>query len=173
MIGNVEHRSSFWGNLITISARICRVLKKKKKTVGEGQIKRRLAFTNCFSFLVRKYGRNQRSWYSYFKVPKKGTFLVAYLKELSKWWRMALIYCDSTLGCRVIQDYDLCKLDDLWRHFVWWTRSDVKSHKKLNLSQLFLYRAETWSFWRQPFISRWFESNHILIFSFLTDAPRV
>ena len=28
-------------------------------------------------------------------------------------WR--LFYCDSTLGCRVI---DLCKLDDLWRHFV-------------------------------------------------------
>ena len=29
-------------------------------------------------------------------------------------WR--LFYCDSTLGCRVIQDFDLCKLDDLWRH---------------------------------------------------------
>ena len=29
-------------------------------------------------------------------------------------WR--LFYCDSTLGCRVIQDFDVCKLDDLWRH---------------------------------------------------------
>jgi len=58
----------FLGNLITISPRICQVLKKKKKeTVGEGQIKPRLAFTNCFSFLVRKCGRIQRSWYSYLK----------------------------------------------------------------------------------------------------------
>ena len=29
-----------------------------------------------------------------------------------------LFYCDSTLGCRVIQDFDLCKLDDLQRHIV-------------------------------------------------------
>ena len=26
-------------------------------------------------------------------------------------WR--LFYCDSTLGCGVIRDFDLCKLDDL------------------------------------------------------------
>ena len=26
-------------------------------------------------------------------------------------WR--LFYCDSTLGCRVIQAFDLCKLNDL------------------------------------------------------------
>ena len=25
--------------------------------------------------------------------------------------------CDSTLGCQVIQDFDLCKLDDLWTSF--------------------------------------------------------
>ena len=31
-------------------------------------------------------------------------------------WR--LFYCDSTLGCRVIQDFDLCKLDELSRHSV-------------------------------------------------------
>ena len=31
-------------------------------------------------------------------------------------WR--LFYCDSTFGCWVIQDFDLCKLDDLWRHRV-------------------------------------------------------
>ena len=24
-----------------------------------------------------------------------------------------LFYCESSLGCRVIQDFDLCKLDDL------------------------------------------------------------
>ena len=33
-----------------------------------------------------------------------------------KEWR--LFYCDSTIGCRVIQDFDLCKLDDLWGHSV-------------------------------------------------------
>ena len=31
-------------------------------------------------------------------------------------WR--LFYFDSTLGCWVIQDFDLCKIDDLWRHRV-------------------------------------------------------
>ena len=31
-------------------------------------------------------------------------------------WR--LFYCDSTLGRWVIEDFNLCKLDDLWRHFV-------------------------------------------------------
>jgi len=30
-------------------------------------------------------------------------------------WR--LFYCDGALGCRVVQDFDLWKLDDLWRHF--------------------------------------------------------
>ena len=45
------------------------------------------------------------------KVPMKRTFLSSYSKELSKWW---LFYCDSTLGCRVIRDVVLCKLD----HFV-------------------------------------------------------
>ena len=29
-----------------------------------------------------------------------------------------LFYCNSTLGGWVIQDFDLCKLDDLWCHFV-------------------------------------------------------
>ena len=33
-----------------------------------------------------------------------------------KEWR--IFYCDSTLGCRVIQHFDLCKLDDLWCHRV-------------------------------------------------------
>ena len=31
-------------------------------------------------------------------------------------WR--LFYCNSSLGCRVIQDNGLCKLDDLLRHNV-------------------------------------------------------
>ena len=30
-----------------------------------------------------------------------------------------LFYCDSALGCQVVQDFDLCKLDDLWCHFVY------------------------------------------------------
>ena len=37
---------------------------------------------------------------------------------------MMIFYCDSTLGCQVIQDFDLCKLDDLWCHNV-----DTKSSK--------------------------------------------
>ena len=28
------------------------------------------------------------------------------------------VYCDSTLGHRIIQDYDLNKWDDLWLHVV-------------------------------------------------------
>ena len=39
-----------------------------------------------------------------------------YWEEFSKWWRMAFIIFDSIIGCRVIQDLDLCKLGDLWRH---------------------------------------------------------
>ena len=47
-----------------------------------------------------------------------------------------LFYCDSTLGCRVIQDFDLCKLDDLWHHNV-----DTKWCKitQFNLSHNFFY----------------------------------
>ena len=36
-------------------------------------------------------------------------FLLAYSKDDE--WR--LFYCDSTFGCQVIQDFGLCKLDDL------------------------------------------------------------
>ena len=54
-------------------------------------------------------------------------------------WR--LFYCDSTLGCRVIQDFDLCKLDecDVTKE----TRSGAKSQKIEYLSRLLLYRTET------------------------------
>ena len=60
-----------------------------------------------------------------------------------KEWR--LFYCDSTLGCRVIQDFALCKLDDLWRHSVdtnWckitknWISLTTFSVKNWNLVQL-------------------------------------
>ena len=46
-------------------------------------------------------------------------FSLAGSKELSRWWRMAFTnYCNSTLGCQIIIDFDLCKLEDLWRHIV-------------------------------------------------------
>ena len=54
-------------------------------------------------------------------------------------WR--LFYCDSTFGCRVIQDFGLCKLDYMWRHIV-----DTKWCKvtKNGISlKIFLYRTET------------------------------
>ena len=67
-------------------------------------------------------------------------YLIRKSFENDKEWR--LFYCDSTLGSRVIQDFDLCKLDDLWRHDV---DKMVYNHKKIeSLSPLFLYRTETW-----------------------------
>ena len=72
----------------------------------------------------------------------KPIFLLSYSKELSKWWRMAFIYCDSTPGGRVIQDFDLYKLDDLWRHNVDTKWCIIKIEY---LSRLFLYRTETYS----------------------------
>jgi len=54
-----------------------------------------------------------------FIVPMKRSFLLAYLRELSELSRMAFILLwISTLGCCVVRDFDLCKLDDLWRHSV-------------------------------------------------------
>ena len=38
-------------------------------------------------------------------------FLLSCSKELQNDEEWRLFYCDSTLGCRVIQDFDLCKLD--------------------------------------------------------------
>ena len=50
-------------------------------------------------------------------------------------------YSDSTLGCRVIQDFDLCKLDDIWRHFVdtkwyknWVSLTNFSARTELKLS---------------------------------------
>ena len=52
-----------------------------------------------------------------------------------------VFYRDSTLGCRVIQDFELCKLDNLWRHNV--DQSGVKLQKIEYLSRLFLHKTET------------------------------
>ena len=52
-----------------------------------------------------------------------------------------LFYCDSTLGCRVIQDFDLCKLDEC--DVTTGKQSGAKSQKIEYLSRLFLYRTET------------------------------
>ena len=46
-----------------------------------------------------------------------------------------LFYCDSTLACRVVQDFDLCKLDYLWRHNVDTKWFEIT--KKLNISHGF------------------------------------
>ena len=47
------------------------------------------------------------------KVHVTKKFFLAYLKELSNEEEQNLFYCDSTLGCQVIQDFDLSKLEDL------------------------------------------------------------
>ena len=65
---------------------------------------------------------------------------LGYPQELSNGGECCLFYCASTLGCRVIQDLDLCKLDDLWRHIV---DADVKSQTMEYLWTLFLCRTET------------------------------
>ena len=51
-----------------------------------------------------------------FKVLMKQIFYYLILKSVQNDKEWSLFYCDSTLGCRVIQDFDLCKLDDFWRH---------------------------------------------------------
>ena len=50
-------------------------------------------------------------------------------------------YCDSTLGCRIIQDFNLRKLDKCV--VTTGTQSGAKSQKIEYLSGLFLYRTET------------------------------
>ena len=44
-----------------------------------------------------------------FKVPMTRNYLIGQSFQNDEEWR--LFYCDSTLGCRVIQDFNLCKLD--------------------------------------------------------------
>ena len=72
-------------------------------------------------------------WWTIFKVYMTRNFLFTYSKELSKWWKMAFTYCDSTFG--------LGKLDDLWRHIV---DKMMYIHKKMEyLWRRVLYSTET------------------------------
>ena len=75
------------------------------------------------------------------KVHMTGNFFISLFKRAFKndqeWW--CFFYCDSTLGCRVIQDFDLCKLD----YVTMWTQNDVKSQKMEYLWRIFIYRTET------------------------------
>ena len=53
-----------------------------------------------------------------FKVPMKRNFISSFERSFKMLQNGVLLYyivfyCDSTLGCRVIQDFNLCKLDDL------------------------------------------------------------
>ena len=46
-----------------------------------------------------------------FKVPIKGDFFITLIrKSFQNDTEWGLFYCDISLGCRVIQDVDLCKL---------------------------------------------------------------
>ena len=47
------------------------------------------------------------------KVPLKRIFYGLIFKSFQNDEEWRLFYCDSTLSCRVIQDVDLCKLDEL------------------------------------------------------------
>ena len=49
-------------------------------------------------------------WHEFFYQLIKKSF------QSDEEWR--LFYCNSILVCRVIQDFGLCELDDLWRHIV-------------------------------------------------------
>ena len=66
-----------------------------------------------------------------------------------------LFYCDSSFGCRVIQDFDLCKLDDVWCHIVdakWckitenWISLKTFSVRNWNLVQ-FLHSLQSSMIW--------------------------
>ena len=57
-----------------------------------------------------------KKWTIVFKVLMKRIFYYLILKSFQNDKESRLFYCDSTLDCRVIQDFDLCKLDDFWRH---------------------------------------------------------
>ena len=66
-------------------------------------------------------------------------YLIGKSFENDEEWR--LFYCDSTLGCRVIPDFNLCKLDEC--DVTTGTQSGAKSQKNEYLSRLFLYSTET------------------------------
>ena len=54
--------------------------------------------------------------------PKKRNFFISLIiqKSFQKDEEWHLFYYDSTLGCWVIQDFDLSRLHDLWRHPKWY-----------------------------------------------------
>ena len=58
-----------------------------------------------------------------------------------------LFYCDSTLGCWVIEDIYLCKLDDFWCHNLD-TKWHIKNHKKWNIiisEDFFFIELKLWT----------------------------
>ena len=70
--------------------------------------------------MARSLANSSLSWLSWSVVPQILKYpwsqifyyLIRKSFQSDEEWR--LFYCDNTLGCRVIQDFDLCKLDDLW-----------------------------------------------------------
>ena len=71
----------------------------------------RLLPSNSFQFM-----HTQSSGSSYIRVwdlkcPWHEIFCYLVRKSFQNDEEWRLFYCDSTLGCRVIQDFDLCKLD--------------------------------------------------------------
>ena len=69
-------------------------------------------------------------------------FFMSLFERVFKMMKNGIFFhCDSTLGCRVIQYFDLCKLDDFWPHTV-----DTKWFKITKMEYLwmrFLFRIET------------------------------
>ena len=75
-------------------------------------------------------------WAFSFKVPITRNYLIRKSFQNDEEWR--LFHCDSTLGCRVIQDFDLYKLNvpvvtSQQVHKVVW------NHRKLNISRDFFW----------------------------------
>ena len=58
------------------------------------------------------------------KVPMKRFFYYFIRKSFQNDEEWCLFYCDSTLGCRVVQDFDLCKL--ITCDVTVWAQSGVK-----------------------------------------------
>ena len=61
------------------------------------------------------------------KCPWHDIFYYLIEKSFQNGEQWRLFYCDSTLGCRVIKDFDLCKLDEC--DITTGTQSDAKSQK--------------------------------------------
>ena len=62
--------------------------------------------------------KEQNKLFFYTKCLWSEVFCYPIRKSFKKNEEWRLFHCDCTLGYRVIQDFDLCKLDDLWRHIV-------------------------------------------------------